>query len=236
MANSTDGSTFGGLIVPDNNFGLTGNTTGFGYLNPVGGGIPEYGLTAIGDAVRAGGNAASPGTATFEGISSTNASGHNNGVIGYYDNNAVGNTPFYSNWRGVDLTASGPAQGTPVTMISPTYIGDATLRGLVALDDYQIWQTGYLAGDSTWQSGDFLDDGKVNLDSYQAWQTVYLAAPGQYPNFIPPVQAGPVQINASPVQLSGAANAVPEPTTCSLLLVAALAAIAFRFRRGRAAL
>ena len=212
----------GGIIVPDY---VSGGTAGFGYLNP-NTGLPEYGTLAIADAIKAGGNYTSPGTSTLEGLSSTNAQGQQNAVIGYFDNNANG-SPYYSIWRGVDLTVAGPTQATPVTLISPTYIGDATLRGSVGLDDGSDWLGGYLAGDTGWQNGDYLNDGSVGLDSVGAWLGIYLAIPGQqYPGFIAPVTAGPIQ-------LSGGLIAVPEPATCSLAIAAMAAAFVFRFRSRR---
>ncbi len=221
LANSTDGTTFAGIIVPDNNYAVTGIPTGFGYLNPATG-KAEYGIQAVADAIRNGA------------ISSSNAAGIQNATIGYYDNNASG-TPYYSMWRGVDLTASGPTAGTQCLLISPTYIGDATLRGSVGLDDYSDWQTGYLAGDTGWQHGDFLNDGVVGIDSYSAWQTSYLATGGQeYPNF--GTSGGPAQLDVGTTQLSAGATqlevgsgqlfgatAVPEPGTFGLLLAAGAA-------------
>ena len=224
LANTTDGTNFGGLIVPDAS-GMPGTPVGFAYLNP-NGGAAEYGQLAIADAIRAGGNYTTPSTATLEGISSTNAQGIQNAVVGYFDNNANG-TPYYSSSRGVDLTAAGPTGGTPVTLISPTYIADATLQGSVNLGDFGDWLAGYLAGDSGWQNGDYVDDGKVELDSFGAWLAVYLAIPNQqYPGFVAPAYAGPVQLSGGPV-------AVPEPAISGLLLAAAAAAVAFRWRSAR---
>ncbi len=93
LATASDGVTGGALIVPD----AVGNATtqiGFAYLNP-NTGHAEYGPLAIADAIRAGGNYTSPATPTLEGLSSTNASGQVNAVIGYFDNNYNG-TPYYS--------------------------------------------------------------------------------------------------------------------------------------------
>lgn len=228
LATASDGVTGGALIVPD----AVGNATtqiGFAYLNPNTG--AEYGPLAIFDAIKAGGNASSPSTSTLEGLSSTNANLQQNAVIGNFDNNYNG-TPYYSSWRGVDLTASGPTGGIAVTLISPTYIGDATLRGSIALDDYGDWLNGYLTGLTGWQNGDYAYDGTVQLDSYGDWLTNYLTIAGQqYPGFIPPISAGPIQVSGGPVSLSP----VPEPATCGLLVAALLAAGALRFHRRRSA-
>ena len=107
--------------MPDDNYAVTGLPTGFGYLNPATG-KAEYGIQAVADAIRNGA------------ISSSNAAGMQNATIGYFDNNASG-TPYYSMRRSINLTASGPTAGTQCLLISPTYIGDATLRGSVGLDE-----------------------------------------------------------------------------------------------------
>jgi hypothetical protein len=226
LATGTTGPSFGGLVVLSTTAGATGGTSGFGYLNPNTG--SEYGQQAVFDAIKAGGNSVSPGTPTFQGISSSNAAGVQNAVVGNFNNN-VGPTEYYSNWRGIDLTATGPTVGQPSILISPTYLGDAALTGTVGLADYIDWQTGYLGGLSGWQNGDFLYQGSVGLADYIDWQTNYLATAGSlYPGFGSVTQAGPVLPAAGPVA------AVPEPATITLLVVPALALVFFGYRRRKA--
>jgi hypothetical protein len=223
LASSSTGPSFGGLVVLSTTAGATGGTSGFGYLNP-NTGLPEYGVQGVRDAIIAGGNSVSHGTATFQGISGTNTQQVNNAVVGYFDNNANG-TNFYNSWRGIDLTAAGPTSGQPTVLVSPTYIGDATLAGNVSISDYSDWLSGYLTqAKFGWQNGDYQYAGSVQIGSYSDWLANYLATAGsEYPGF--GTTGSPVLPAAGPV------SAVPEPATLTLLIVPALAVVFFGYRR-----
>jgi hypothetical protein len=238
LSASTDGSSIGGLIVPDS----TSGAFGLGFLNP-NSGQAEYGPQAAFDAIAIGGGTVNPGTVTYTGptnagiatdLSHSNSVAASNTTVGYVDNATLADP--YTTWRGINLPAiTGGALGTaanggvPVLLISPTWVGDSDLRGVVDLNDYVNWSSGYMNGLTGWQNGDFLYEGKVTLDDYLAWASVYMNYPDvPYPGF---------GANTSLAQPAGSAiagnsiTAVPEPGTGCLLVTAGLAAIAFRSGR-----
>jgi hypothetical protein len=232
LAVSTGTASFGALIVA--NTTATNPFGGFGFIAPGGSGYngytigtgAEYGPQAISDAIVVGGNSQSGGTATYQGISSSFASTQTGAAIGYLNNAVNGpGTTIYSTWRGVDLTSSGPTGGADVTLISPTYVGDASLRGYVDQDDYIAWNTGNSAGESSWQAGNFLYEPTTTQDSYIAWNTINSA-------FLDQTFPGFGTVSASPVQPSfSSVTAVPEPATVALLLSGAIVLLGFFWKR-----
>ncbi len=115
-------------------------------------------------------------------------------------------------------------------VVKYTYIGDSSLDGKVDLgNDFNLFLIGYLTPNSnTWELGDYNYDGVVNNDDFALFvdsiktQGVPL---GQLDDVI---AASPLLSAAQKLSLL---SAVPEPTTCSMLVVAGMAVLARR--RGR---
>ena len=222
LQQNASGEPNGAPVFPDMASGSGSTATGFGYTNgtnPVeyyGGvnSVSGHNTQALTDAIIAGGNTFQTGytATTDQGISSSFAAGQSDGTIGWLDNAFQGaGIPYYSNWQGIDLTASGPTGGKDVTLVAPTWLGDATLRGYVNLDDYIAWDAGNSAGLSSWQSGNFLYEPTTSTDSYIAWDAVNSA----FPNVVFPGFGTVTQ--ASALAPTSSVSPVPEPATWSLL-------------------
>jgi hypothetical protein len=102
-------------------------------------------------------------------------------------------------WNGQTVTGSD-------TLIMYTYGGDATLDGLLNIDDYTRIDSGVAAGLKGWANGDFNYDGNVNIDDYVILDA-NITTQG------PPLGSG--------AGLEGVA-AVPEPAGGAILALAAL--------------
>ena len=204
-------------------------------------GTNAYGEPAVFDAIVDGGNNVSPSPgSTFTGISSTAAGAGVNAVIGFVNNDPTGTSPLYNSWRGVDLTgsvSSGQTTGgnKEVIFVSPTWIGDSFLSGKVTSNDYSHWLAGYHAGETHWQSGNFLYQSTTTATSYSAWLAVFHAFPNTlFPNWDSSAPAPSIAGGGS-ISPNGSIGVVPEPGTISLLAAAAAAGAAFALRRRRTA-
>jgi autotransporter-associated beta strand protein len=103
-------------------------------------------------------------------------------------------------------------------MVMYTYVGDATLDGIIDGDDYAAIDAGFSASSSGYANGDFDYNGRINADDYFLIDRNYSSQPG-------PILPGPLAE-------VGGVTAVPEPTSLSVLTLIS-AAMLGRRRRGK---
>ncbi|MGO9108229.1 MAG: beta strand repeat-containing protein [Thermoguttaceae bacterium] len=225
--------TNGAIIVP---------TASFGYI-PTGSegtelgtaGVVEKGTNAIVDAVLegeylSGGYQNGPNGIMSSTAATDTGSLAGNTTVGYVDNSLTA----WNTWRGVNLNAlPNGVQGSQVSLIGYTYVGDLYMEGQVGSDDVQgiltsIRQPGS-SGDGTgvqkWVDGCVLGDiGQVTSADLQATLAIVRAN-------LPNLGFNP---NAPAQATSVAASAVPEPGTFGLFgifVLFVLSAFLWRSRR-----
>ncbi len=240
------GTTFGGLVVTQSNFNFLAPNGGTGAIEN--GGIPvsqggtnpnAVGFQAFNDAVGYGGqsgasfasgpNSIYPTSPTNIGFVSSYATTESSGltVVATLDNttNQPGQgSQFYTQWRGINLSNLGD-----VALISPTWLGDADLNGVVDNNDLSNWAYGnsippnqYAStlGANLWFYGDFDNNGVIDNNDLSDW--AYANSVTYNLNFLSGGFGGPGVVSPS---------AVPEPATLWLAACGGLCLLGMRLRR-----
>jgi hypothetical protein len=118
-------------------------------------------------------------------------------------------------WRGDSMVSTLGIDGLRATHLP----GDANFDGVVNLDDFNALAANFgSTGGATWQQGDFDFDGIINLNDFN------LLA-GHFGQTV----AGP---GASPGDWAALGAAVPEPSSCGVAVLGALAPLLRRRRAG----
>jgi autotransporter-associated beta strand protein len=178
--------------------------------------IRDMSVAAVGLLIKSG---FATGAWTGDGITSSTAAGTTLNAIGFASNGVLSKTSF----KGVSpLTASD-------VLMKYTYYGDADLSGVVTLDDFTLFLNGYQTQGTTWVQGDFDYSGLVTLDDF----TLFLAGYQQQGAPLGAVQAliyGVPQSSSERAKMLAIIQAVPEPSSMSLLMMPATALLARRRR------
>ena len=104
----------------------------------------------------------------------------------------------------VGWLAVGGANNTAATSGNPFLEGDANLDGSVDVSDFNEWNSNKFTAVAAWCGGDFNADGSVDVSDFNLWNgTKFTNASGDF-------------------------AAVPEPSLCTLWLLAGLAALRLR--------
>jgi hypothetical protein len=169
-------------------------------------------------------SASTGGTWNGPGLTSTTAAGDatHATAIGFGTNAALNKSSF----KGV--TDLGPGD----ILVKYTYYGDADLTGVVTLDDFTLFLSGYQNAGTTWSQGDFDYSGQTTLDDF----TLFLKGYQQQGAPLNEVEALIDSMPMSPAERSAmlaAVEAIPEPRAALSLGVGLLAIARRRSRRRR---
>jgi hypothetical protein len=119
-------------------------------------------------------------------------------------------------------TFDGDTLTGPAVLVKYTYIGDATMDGVLGVDDFLAADNGYLMGLHGWANGDFNYDGTVNATDLNLLATAFMA------------QGDPLSVGFADqletLSLSAPPEMVPEPASLGMLALGA----GMLLRRGRA--
>jgi hypothetical protein len=133
--------------------------------------------------------------------------------LGYGDNAELGLTTF----SGVALTG-------PEILVKYTYYGDADLTGVVDLDDFGLFLTGYQNGSlpRTWIYGDFDYTGVIDLDDFGLFLYGYQNQGGPLSALSEAVSEASGISSGDRAAMQAAIAAVPEPAALATLALGSL--------------
>jgi hypothetical protein len=161
------------------------------------------------------------GAWTGPGITSSTAAATTLNALGVAQASALGKSSF----KGVS-----PLNPTDI-LVKYTYYGDADLSGVVTLDDFTLFLSGYQNGGTTWFRGDFDYSGLTTLDDF----TLMLKGYQQQGTPLAEIEAlidGVPMSDAERAAMLAAVEAVPEPAQPGVLALGAAAATLRRRRSG----